>query len=220
MIRLKYSKIIPISACIILALITSKTYAAQAKTGVTVSGEMGYIQYYGSSNSVQIDDDSAKLSMTTGIILSPLISYHYALSDFFALGVTSGYAYSASAGGSINSSQNPSMSLNVNEVWSIPLLLSARFVTPIGFFAQTEAGLSYNRTEFTTVDTSDIPNTSINQSEYGINPQINLSTGYQFNFGLSLYIKYSHTFSSLTQSNYNDIFNNNAYTFGISYNFS
>lgn len=201
------------------SIMSTQLFAAQVISGVTFNGEVGYYSPSNSDNSVHYDDSSASVKLSAGFGVSGLLGYQYAINPYVALGAKAGVLYGISAGEKITSSASPSIGFNVSQTWSFPILMSATFMTPMGLYLMTEAGISFNQTKFTGIDSGDIAASTLNGNHDSTNPMANIAVGYQFADSLSLYLKYSHMFASFKKSSLQNLFNNNMYMLGFSYTF-
>ncbi|WP_119344149.1 hypothetical protein [Facilibium subflavum] len=204
---------------LVSSVFVSQVFASTARTGIFLSTDAGYMNFSGTSNSIQYNNDSVSISLSGGAGASFLIGYQYALNPYIAIGIKTGAIYGAVAGETVTSSQTPSITMNATQVWYYPLLASFNLVTLSGIFLTADGGLSYNHANFTVIDTANIANTTIAENHNSTNPLASMSLGYQFNMGLSLYFKYTHVFNSLKKDTYQDLLTGNMYMLGVSYVF-
>ena len=183
-------------------------FAAQTelKSGVVFGLQAGISGFQG-----QPDGAPGTTTYKAGFIGGATIGYDYAVTPNVAIGVESGFNYSPQTY-RIEQTSTGALGLNINTM-NVPLLLTAKYLTPINVTVFGKAGYSYNRYMLSADGESDY-----NYSKWA--PMMAAGVGYQLN-NFHFFGQYTHTFGKdmkeVFSSGEEDTISTNTVTVGVTY---
>ncbi|TNF65803.1 MAG: hypothetical protein EP298_10970 [Gammaproteobacteria bacterium] len=186
----------------LLTAAASMSYASTAaKSGIKIQGQASYnmtpdnIFNQSSNDIVTIPEVTSTETTNGGYGGGVFVGYEYAFHSNMTLGGKLGYQYVYDINSLNITTTDGSDNVKLN-VHNIPLLATFSYYFNSGWLISTEAGIDLQKWQIK--EHADSYGSSTTSSNWNIAPMLGVSSGYQWQNGLSLTASYSYVFGKST----------------------